>query len=167
MKNLTEKITQFETEYSDILIDWLKLVKIVENKQLNTIENRLQCANLVNYEAKINKDIILTYLKYNVSELKPYSFEYTEPSVDLVLFEKEKEEVYIVDDVNRFNTEYILSLPFEDGVKHILDIVDNSYKYYRGNSDDENIVVENFLAQECFTPYHNKILVMCKNGVIN
>ena len=56
-----------------------------------------------------------------------------------------------------FDKDYILSLPFDEGLEHLNHIIDNEYRYYT-TKNKENLKVEFFLAQDCFKPYYKHIL---------
>lgn len=99
---LFDKLKNFEKKYSDVLCEWLTLVKAQRDNEFWRPRNKNDLygqwlyeaslkhdANLRNFEKQTDLNILCTYLKYHNLKRErftyPFSFTYSEPKIDLVL----------------------------------------------------------------------------------
>lgn len=96
-KELFDKVQSFEKKYAIELIEWLTLVRNQQNNHAwpprtndsyAWAQYHASCehdSNLKEFEDKVDKNILLTYMKYHTDIRVSYTFLYIEPKIDLVL----------------------------------------------------------------------------------
>lgn len=96
---MNEQFQLFEGKHVDVLVQWLTLVKnqrdnhwlppVNENDlySVRKYKNSLKHNEALSaFEKQTDKNILLTYMKYNISTREyPFTFKYSEPDKDLTV----------------------------------------------------------------------------------
>lgn len=103
-QEINEKLELFLDNHAQILVEWLTLVQLRRNHhvweprrgapnydyRMGLFKLSIKHNNAAsNFEESVDKNILLTYLKYHNENgeqiIYPFTFNYKEPSIDMVL----------------------------------------------------------------------------------